>query len=535
MAERHANELNRHNCVPDVSSCRLASALDAFNRKSAADASVFFAELQSSHEPSFPAKQGEPVADERGLLPLPWYLAAYGGLILPKIGHLLAANRFHSAQQERALKTLIMRAFNDIMKSFEEHPPAVTGCSSQSTHAENDIRSLEMLVTIAADLNSAAYELAQLSVTAGEGSANAVTMAEASEKIFVSVYDISQSSGEAAREAAAADESASNGSAAANKAIGAMQNISCAVEDTAGKLDDLSRASEQIGKILSLTGNIAGQTKLLALNATIEAARAGVAGRGFAVVAGEVRRLAEQSAKASEEIAGKVGALHTGVESIVKTMAQSKKAVAEGEHSISDAGSTMDSMSRQVSTVACKMRDINGILQMQSGLASEVAQCVDRLTATTGAAEAHLRAIAQKLKDCDGRFMQTAELLLHPDSPRSVAGILKLEHLLLASRVADVLLGTASLTAMDIPGPGRCRLGEWLKTQALSGAVKGDFLRELRELDAIAHDAAAKVLTVHASKAKGDLPQTIEEFTGANAKLLLSIDAISQRQDLAPH
>ena len=76
---------------------------------------------------------------------------------------------------------------------------------------------------------------------------------------------------------------------------------------TAEKMRRLSEGAQQIGTVIDLINNIAGQTNLLALNATIEAARAGEAGRGFAVVASEVKSLAEQTAKATAEIAGQIG------------------------------------------------------------------------------------------------------------------------------------------------------------------------------------------------------------------------------------
>ena len=77
-------------------------------------------------------------------------------------------------------------------------------------------------------------------------------------------------------------------------------------EDVVGRVDDLRVAAEQIGNLAKLINSIAGQTDLLALNATIEAARAGEAGRGFAVVAGEVKALAEQTARATSDIASQV-------------------------------------------------------------------------------------------------------------------------------------------------------------------------------------------------------------------------------------
>ncbi|MBV9827697.1 MAG: HAMP domain-containing protein, partial [Alphaproteobacteria bacterium] len=80
-------------------------------------------------------------------------------------------------------------------------------------------------------------------------------------------------------------------------------------EEVVGKVEELRGAAEQIGTVVDLISNIAGQTNLLALNATIEAARAGDAGKGFAVVASEVKSLAQQTAKATEQIGGQISAI----------------------------------------------------------------------------------------------------------------------------------------------------------------------------------------------------------------------------------
>jgi len=91
----------------------------------------------------------------------------------------------------------------------------------------------------------------------------------------------------------------------------------------------LSSSSREIGNVVKVITSIAEQTNLLALNATIEAARAGQAGKGFAVVAGEVKELARETAKATEEVSAKVTAIQDDSHNVVEALEQVAQSVAE--------------------------------------------------------------------------------------------------------------------------------------------------------------------------------------------------------------
>jgi methyl-accepting chemotaxis protein len=240
-----------------------------------------------------------------------------------------------------------------------------------------------------------------MTATASDASARAATVSAASESASNNVGTV----------AAAAEELSSSVAEISRQVARSSEISSKAVQDaqrTNGIVQALSTGAEKIGEVVKLIHSIAAQTNLLALNATIEAARAGESGRGFAVVASEVKALANQTAKATEEISAQVAAMQSSTSEAVasiggisQTIAQMSEITSSISTSIDQQGDATREIARNIQQVAAGSSEIN------SNIGSVTTAAV-----ATGTAASDVLANAKELDNQSGMLRNAVDQFL---------------------------------------------------------------------------------------------------------------------------
>jgi methyl-accepting chemotaxis protein len=244
-----------------------------------------------------------------------------------------AASREQAAAERRS-------AMDGLASDFER---SVNGIVRSVSAAAAGMQTTAQSMTATA--SDASARAANVSAASQSASGNVGTVASAAEELSSSVAEISRQVGRSSQIASQAVTDA---------------------ERTNATVQVLSTGAEKIGEVVKLIHSIAAQTNLLALNATIEAARAGESGRGFAVVASEVKALANQTAKATEEISGQVEAMQqstsdavAAISGISRTIAQMSEITTSISSSIEQQGDATREIARNIQSVAAGSSEIS--------------------------------------------------------------------------------------------------------------------------------------------------------------------------------
>lgn len=274
------------------------------------------------------------------------------------------------------------------------------------------------VLTSAEQVSSTAAQLSASSSQVADGSRQqseaASSMAAAVEEMTVSIDHVSDSAHEARNASSHSGELSEQGAKVIQNAVVEMAKIEGSVKASSHIIEALEQQSGEISAIVNVIKEIADQTNLLALNAAIEAARAGEQGRGFAVVADEVRKLAERTAKSTQEIAGMIEKIQGGTRDAVASMESGVAQVSSGVALANQAGQSITQIKTEAARVAQVVGDISDSLKEQSVASSDIAKNVEKIARMseensaavqqTASAAQHLEQLASSLQSTIGRF-----------------------------------------------------------------------------------------------------------------------------------
>jgi methyl-accepting chemotaxis protein len=265
--------------------------------------------------------------------------------------------------------------FNTLMDTFQDTLAKVSDSGRKISFASNTLDTTAKLMTrgvdaIVTEVSSVASASEEMASTSNEIARNCAVAADSSNIV---------------------SRSAHTGESIIQGIVTAMTKIGGKVRESEGIIKGLGERSDQIGAIAGIINDIADQTNLLALNAAIEAARAGEQGRGFAVVADEVRKLAERTARATEDIGKTIQAMQTETKSAVMSMADGVREVEAGTEETEKSGDALKEILRQVNTLTSQIDQIAVASEQQTSTTNEITGNIQKISEVMGSASGNIR------------------------------------------------------------------------------------------------------------------------------------------------
>ncbi|MBL4693628.1 MAG: CZB domain-containing protein [Magnetovibrio sp.] len=429
-------------------------------------------------------------------------------------------------------QNLIVTALNSIIKGDFSNLPTDDDPLSQAVrelgqHLSTDSKqSLDHTVSFSMNASDAMTAVAQMSSNLVETDARTQTMAAAVEELTASIGQITDASTTATQLASSSNNAALQGVESVDTIVRHMDSITEVVGNVSDRTQTLTDAANQIAGILESIDAIAKQTNLLALNATIEAARAGEHGKGFAVVAGEVKALANQTSRATEDIRTRINVLTSEIKGFLTSVSSALKAVESGKDAVFTTKEGIHGISNDVSDVSTRMEDISYMLSEQTKAVQEIGTGIANVASLSRHNKDRTERTIASVGATESLIEQQFIKLENIQIPNYVLYRAKSDHFIWKKKLAEMFVGLNNLQENELADHHQCRLGKWYD-QITDIKIKSDpKFKALVEPHSRVHKFGKDAARAYNQGNPEEAERLFEEMDKASVEVISLLDAL---------
>ena len=382
-----------------------------------------------------------------------------------------------------------------------------------STGLRDTVKSINQGISV---LSSSSAELSanstQMSAGSQQASGKAHAVAAAAEQMTANVVSVAasmeQTSTNLGSVASATEQMTSTiGEIAGNseKARRITEDATRQAARISEQMNQLGAAAQQIGKVTETITEISSQTNLLALNATIEAARAGSAGKGFAVVANEIKELAQQTARATEDIKARIAGVQSSTAGGIAEIDKVSLIIHEVSDIVSSIAAAIEEQSTVTKDIARNIAEASTGVRDANQRVSEASLATAEIAREIGGVDQAAGQMADSSKQVRSNATELSKVAEQLQTVASRFRVSRVDHNMLKSAITAHSAWTTRLKAairsrkLDIPvntikTDNQCQFGKWLYGEQLSGEEKQtENYRTVKQLHAQFHEAVSTV------------------------------------------